>query len=106
MHVLNRRIRFGLGVVLAVGPVLVAIFLPGTYLASLGFQLVSSTRVPLALFCLAALASEGFAIFLFFHARVFPTDRITSWSEIAAAVAGVSTIAFLIAAVANAIQVW
>ncbi|MGH9716107.1 MAG: hypothetical protein ACRD4R_05170 [Candidatus Acidiferrales bacterium] len=102
----DRKFRFGFGIFLALWPVAVAAFVPAQVFAGLDVVMVSSNRLPLAIFCVAALASEILAVTLFFRTRVFPIDALTSWSVIAAAAAGTCTLAFLVAAVANVIGVW
>lgn len=105
MHSFGRKLKFGFGVLLALWPVAIAAFAPADFLAGLDLNTVSANRTPLAVFCVAALASEMFAAVLFFRARVFPKDSLTSWSLAAAVAAGTCTLAFLVAAVANFIQI-
>jgi hypothetical protein len=106
MRYLNRKFRFSLGVFLAVWPVVVAAFVPAQLFADLDVNMLSANRLPLAIFCAAALASEIGAIVVFFRTRVLPIDPLTSWSVIAAAAAGTCTLAFLVAAVANVLHAW
>lgn len=95
MTPVERRRKFKLGICLALWPVLVASFTPAVY----------SNRLPVAVFCLAAIMSEGAAAWLFsatYRRRIDrKRDRLTSWSFVGAAAAGVCTLAFLIAALAN-----
>jgi hypothetical protein len=106
MSSLGRKLKFGLGLLLAIWPVAVAAFVPAQYFAGFDVSLPSSNRLPLAIFCIAALVSEAIAFFVFFRARVLPADRLSSLSVIAAAAAAACTLAFLVAAVANAMRVW
>lgn len=100
MHALERKRKFELGLLLVLWPMLAAAVFPAGY----------SSRLPLAMFLITALLSEAAAIVLFFQSyrRVIdrPEDRLTSWSVIGAAAAGACTLAFLIAAMVNAIRVW
>ncbi len=105
MHSLVRKLKFGLGVLLALWPVAVAAFVPADVLAGFDLNTLLTNRQPLAVFCVAALVSEVLAVVLFFRARVFPKDSLTSWSVVAAVAAGACTLAFLIAAVANVMHV-
>jgi len=100
-----RKRVFELAIFLALWPVFVAALVPPQY----------NSRFPLLIFCLAALLSEAAAAFLFFRTCAGPRDRLamwfragdrlTKWSLIGAAAAGTGTLAFLVAAVANAIGV-
>jgi hypothetical protein len=99
MRTLDRKRKFKLGLVLALWPVLFAIVAPAAY----------SDRLPIAIFCITAILSEAAAALLFFltYRRPIdrPEDRLTSWSVIGAAAAGLCMVAFLIATVVNVIQV-
>lgn len=106
MRYLSRKLRFSFGVFLALWPVVVAALVPARLFADLDVNMLSADRLPLAMFCLAALASEIGAVVVFFRTRVFPTDPLTSWSVIAATAAGTCTVAFLVAAVANVFHAW
>ncbi|HVB86688.1 MAG TPA: hypothetical protein VNK23_08510 [Candidatus Dormibacteraeota bacterium] len=106
MQKLSRRLRFSIGIFLALWPVVVAAFVPAQVFAGLDVNMVSADRLPLAIFCVAALLSEVMAMMLFFRTRVFPIDPLTSWSVIAATAAGTCTLAFLVAAVANVFHAW
>jgi len=106
MHHLNRKLRFSLGVFLAVWPVVVAAFVPVQLFADLDVNMLSADRLPLAIFCVAALVSEIGAVVVFFRTRAFPIDSLTSWSVIAATAAGTCTLAFLVAALANVLHAW
>jgi hypothetical protein len=105
MHSFGRKLKFGVGVLLALWPVMVAAFAPVSVLAGFELNIPPMNRQPLAVFCIAALMSEALAVVLFFRSRVFPKDSLTSWSLAAAVAAGTCTLAFLIAAVANFIHV-
>gem|GEM_PF-4739523 len=98
MHTLDRRRKFKLGLVLALWPVLFAVVAPAAY----------SNRLPVAIFCIAAILSEAAAALLFFltYRRPIdrPEDRLTSWSVIGAAAAGLCMLVFLIATVVNVLQ--
>ena len=106
MDYLSRKQRFGIGLFLALWPIIVAACVPAQVFAGIDVNMLSSDRLPLAVFCLAALASEIFATVVFFRTRVFPIDPLTSWSVIAAAAAGTCTLAFLVAGVANVLHAW
>ncbi len=97
---LNRERKFTLGLILALWPVFAAVFVPPAY----------SDRLPLVIFCIAALTSEAMAAWLFIATRRRaidrPEDRLTSWSVVGAAAAGAGTVAFLITTVANLMHVW
>jgi hypothetical protein len=99
VRTLDRKRKFKLGLVLALWPVLFAIVAPAAY----------SDRLPIAIFCITAILSEAAAALLFFltYRRPIdrPEDRLTSWSVIGAAAAGLCMVAFLIATVVNVIQV-
>jgi hypothetical protein len=100
MHTLSRERKFKLGLCLALWPVLFAAVTPAGY----------SNRLPMAIFCTAAIISEAAAAWLFFltYRRPIdrPEDRLTSWSVVGAAAAGVCTLAFLAAALANVARIW
>jgi len=100
----SRKLRFSVGIFLALWPVAVAAFVPAQVFAGLDVNMMSADRLPLAVFCAAALVSEIFAIIVFFRTRVFPIDSLTSWSVIGAVAAGTCTLAFLAAAVANVLH--
>lgn len=106
MRLFGRKQKFALGVLLVLWPIIVSVFLPTQYFASLNVRFNSPYRVPAAYFSLSACFSEALALLLFFRARRPASDRLSSWSVIAAAAAGAATVAFLAAAVANAMQVW
>lgn len=101
----DRRRIFELAIFLALWPVFIAALVPAQY----------NSRFPLLIFCVAALLSEAAAAFLFFQTCAGPRqrlaiwsrpeDRLTMWSVIGAAAAGTGMLAFLVAAVANAINV-
>lgn len=110
MYLGNGKKKFALGVGLVVWPVIVAMLLPSAYLSNLNKNLLSSGRLPVAIFCVVALISEAVAVSLLFPSRRLivgkSEDRMNSWLVVATAVAGVCTLAFFIAAVANVVQVW
>jgi hypothetical protein len=101
----DRKRVFELAIFLALWPVFFAALVPTQY----------NSRFPLLIFCVAALLSEAAAAFLFFRTCAGPRDRLatwsraegrlTKWSVIGAAAAGTGMLAFLVAAVANAIGV-
>ncbi|MGH9740347.1 MAG: hypothetical protein ACRD4X_17430 [Candidatus Acidiferrales bacterium] len=106
---LSRKRQFTIGIWLALWPVVVAALVPSQLFAGIDVNLLSDNRLPVVVFCVAALVSEAVAASLFvlvckrFVDR--PEDRLTFWSVIAAAAAGVGTLAFLIATVANVMQI-
>jgi len=105
MQSFGRKLKFATGVILALWPVVVAAFVPADVLAGFNLNVISVNRLPLAVFCSAALVSEALAVVLFFPSRVLPKDSLASWSLAAAVAAGACTLAFLVAAVANFIHV-
>jgi hypothetical protein len=102
----GRKTEFFLGVAAALWPIGVVAFVPSEYLNAAGADLNTSDRLPLAILCVAALISEAIAMFLFFGSRRRLKDQLTSWSVIGAAAAGLCTLAFLAAAIANAMKIW
>lgn len=106
----NGKDKFVLGAGLVVWPLISVMLLPSAYLTNLDGNLFSSGRVPVAIFSIVALISEAAAVFLFFPWRsqitYRPENRTNSWSVVATAVAGISALAFLVAAVANVVRVW
>jgi hypothetical protein len=107
---ISRKRRFSIGLRLALWPVIIVAVFPSSYLAGVHANLFAYNRLPVVVFCTAALTSEAVAALLFFLSykrRIDgPEDRLTSWSIIAAAAAGACSLAFLIGAVGNAMQVW
>lgn len=105
MRTFGRERKFKVGLGLAVWPVFAALIAPASY----------SNRLPITIFCIIAILSEAEAGLLFFLTYRRPIDRvmamdadedrISSWSVIGAAAAGACALAFLVAAVANVIQV-
>ncbi|MGA9885430.1 MAG: hypothetical protein WBQ34_17070 [Candidatus Acidiferrales bacterium] len=106
---LSRKRQFSIGFWLALWPVVVAALVPSQLFAGFDVNLLFSNRFPVIVFCVAALVSEAVAVLLFvLVCRRFvdrSEDRLTFWSVIAAAAAAVGTLAFLIAAVANVMQI-
>ncbi len=106
---LSRKRQFSAGLWLALWPVVVATLVPSQFFDGFGANLFSDNRLPVTIFCVAALISEAVAAFLFVLAcRRFvdrSEDRLTFWSVIAGSAAGVCAVAFLIAAVANVMQI-
>lgn len=100
--VLSRRRKFTLGLWLAIWPVIIAALVPST--------LLGNSRLPIMMFCIAALLSEAIAasLFLLVCQRFvdLAEDRLTTWATIGAAAAGVCTLAFFAASVANGMHFW
>lgn len=105
MQLFGRKFKFAAGGILALWPVVIAAFVPADILAGFNLNVISMNRLPLAVFCIAALVSEALAVVLSSRSRVFPKDSLTSWSLAAAVAAGACTLAFLVAAVANFVHV-
>lgn len=105
----SRRRQFSTGLWLALWPVVVATLVPSQFFDGFSAGLFSDNRLPVTVFCVAALISEAVAASLFLLAcRRFvdkSEDRLTFWSVIAGAASGVCAIAFLIATVANVMQI-
>lgn len=106
---IGRRRRFSIGLWLALWPVVVAALAPSQFFDGFNANVLAYNRLPVAVFCVAALISEAAAASLFVLAcRRFvdrPEDQLTFWSVISATAAGVCAVAFLIAAVANVTQI-
>jgi hypothetical protein len=101
-----RRLRFALGILLAVLPVAVWIVLPASSFAKIPAQLGMDNRLCEDFAFVLAMVSEIAAIAFFKHSRTQPWDGLSAFSLIGGILSGLAIAFFFIAIIGVSMQGW